>query len=93
MSCAIGLSELDQAGGHLLVGAAADHDQPDLPEHLEVGAVALVAVVAALPGVSQSMTPSLRATKPSSDTDMSRISRRRSCRHPVAQVGDARARR
>ena len=40
--------------------------------------MAAVAVVdgAAPRGVSQSMTPSLRATKPSSETDMCRISRR-----------------
>ena len=30
---------------HVLVGAAAHHDQPDLAEQLEVGAVAAVAVV------------------------------------------------
>jgi hypothetical protein len=69
---------------HLLIGAATEHEEADLPEHLQVSVVvAVVAVVdAAGPSGREPVDDAVAAgTKPSSDTAMCRISRR--CASPL----------
>ena len=70
ISTAIGLSDPDQPLRKLHVAAAAHHDRPDLAQQLEVARWRRAPWSGPPWGESQSMTPSVRATKPSSDIDM-----------------------
>lgn len=70
-----------------MINPAAQYEQAGLAEQLQYRAVPVPALEThRLPASeSQSITPSGRATNPSSDTDMQRVSRRRGVASPIAQ--------